>query len=85
MSVRLAPHVTYAETEDGAVLLDESAGRYFQLNSTAALVLSMLVGGGDADDAVAELRARAPRGSEDAARDVATLLDSLRKAKLVRP
>ncbi|GAA1346148.1 hypothetical protein GCM10009660_37800 [Catellatospora bangladeshensis] len=47
MTLRLADHVSVTRTEDGAVLLDERTGRYWQLNPAGSAVLHTLLDGGD--------------------------------------
>ena len=42
MILRLRDDVSTADTDDGMILLDERAGRYWQLNRTGALVLTLL-------------------------------------------
>ncbi|MDQ4031590.1 MAG: lasso peptide biosynthesis PqqD family chaperone [Actinomycetota bacterium] len=82
MTFSLAPHVTTTRTEHGVVLLDERTGRYWQMNGTGALVLRSLIDGKTLESVVADLRDRYPAASEQAGRDVETLLDALRTAKL---
>ena len=83
MTPRLAAHVTATETEHGMVLLDQRAGRYWQMNDTAALVLRCLIDGGTVEQAVAALRERFPAAAEHAPADVSDLIASLRKAKVM--
>ena len=45
MTMRLRAEVSIANTDNGLVLLDERAGRYWQLNPTGALVLHLLLDG----------------------------------------
>jgi len=82
MTLRLAAHVAVTETEHGMVLLDQRAGRYWQMNDTAALVLRRLLDGGTVDEAVAALRERFPDAADHAPADVADLIASLRQAKV---
>lgn len=83
MTLVLAPHVTIAEVPEGAVLLDETTGRYWQLNDTGALALRRMLDGQSAEDAVAALRREYPDAGEQVAHDVRALLTALRTAKLV--
>ncbi|MFE7135729.1 lasso peptide biosynthesis PqqD family chaperone [Streptomyces sp. NPDC057638] len=84
MSFTLAPHITLTETDGGLVLLDERAGRYWQMNDTGALVLRTLLDGGTTDTALAALRERFPAvDPERAAADVRKLVAALRAAKMV--
>jgi Coenzyme PQQ synthesis protein D (PqqD) len=82
--LRLRKGVTVTETEDGAVLLDERSGRYWQLNTSGALILSTLLAGGTAEQAADAVAARYPVDAGRALADVRELTDSLRAAKLVR-
>jgi hypothetical protein len=84
MTIALASDVVPTVTEHGTVLLDERRGRYFRLNSAAALVLSALLDGGDEGQAASLLRERFGIGAQRASADVAALLDALRAARLIR-
>ncbi len=55
MSFRLHPHVSIVEADDGMVLLDERAGRYWQLNSVGVLVLRTLLNGATPEEIVEKL------------------------------
>ncbi|MFD0886609.1 lasso peptide biosynthesis PqqD family chaperone [Streptosporangium algeriense] len=83
MAWRLPAHVTFTETDTGAVLLDNRRGRYWQTNDTAAIVLKCLVAEEDLESAVAALRERYPDAAERAADDVRRMVDKLAAAKLV--
>ena len=47
MNLRISQHVSMADTEYGAVLLDERDGRYWQLTPSATVVVAELRRGGD--------------------------------------
>ncbi|HWR48761.1 MAG TPA: lasso peptide biosynthesis PqqD family chaperone [Pseudonocardiaceae bacterium] len=83
MTLQLRPDVTTADTDDGMVLLDERAGRYWQLNSTGALVLRLLLDGTAPHHVAQSLADRHAVSTEQATADVATLLASLHTAGLV--
>lgn len=85
MNHRIAPDVSVAETEDGMVLLEETTGRYWMLNTTGAAVVRGLGEGHDVPAIVEELRARFPGAADRVAADVAALLDRLTEARLVKP
>ncbi|MFI0977323.1 lasso peptide biosynthesis PqqD family chaperone [Streptomyces sp. NPDC021093] len=86
MSLILRPDVSVAETEDGAVLLDEVTGRYWQLNRTAAFILRALRDGATQEQTAGRLRERHPALPADrAADDVASFVDALAEARLVAP
>ncbi|GLZ31280.1 hypothetical protein Lesp02_34680 [Lentzea sp. NBRC 105346] len=74
MKWQLEPHVSFAETGDGMVLLDERTGRYFQLNTTGVAVLRVLQSGGDP---VSSLVQRYPGAAERIARDVEQVMEAL--------
>ncbi|MFC5145076.1 lasso peptide biosynthesis PqqD family chaperone [Streptomyces aureoversilis] len=83
MNLTLRRDVSATDTEDGMVLLDEQSGSYWQLNSTAALILRTLLDG-TPERAAQLLTERYPAVSaERAATDVAALIDSLSTARLV--
>ncbi|WP_424869345.1 lasso peptide biosynthesis PqqD family chaperone [Streptomyces sp. SAI-229] len=71
------------ETEYGLVVLDERTGRYWQLSSSAALVMSALARGDSVDVAVTALTDRYEVDAERARKDIDTLIGSLRSAGLV--
>jgi hypothetical protein len=83
MTVRLRADVSTADTDDGLVLLDERAGRYWQLNPTGALVLRLLLDGATPHQVAQTLADRHPVSTERAAADVAALLERLHTAGLV--
>ncbi|HEY8472874.1 MAG TPA: lasso peptide biosynthesis PqqD family chaperone [Natronosporangium sp.] len=72
------------ETEDGAVVLDERSGTYWQLNSSGSLILSILLAGGTEEQAADALAAKYPVDPGRALADVRALIESLRAARLVR-
>ncbi|MCF1594969.1 lasso peptide biosynthesis PqqD family chaperone [Streptomyces muensis] len=84
MSISLADGVSLAETESGAVLLDERSGRYWQLNGSGARVLSALLAGQTAAQAGATAANGTRVPPERAEGDVRALLEKLRQAGLVR-
>jgi hypothetical protein len=83
MPVRLCEAVSLVATDDGAVLLDQHAGRYWQINRTGYLVLSTLLGPGDHDDAVKALVCGSGVSEERARADVSGLVARLTAARLV--
>ena len=82
--MRLRKGVTVTETEDGAVVLDERSGTYWQLNSSGSLILSILLAGGTEEQAADALAAKYPVDPGRALADVRALIESLRAARLVR-
>ncbi|CAM5359753.1 Lasso peptide biosynthesis PqqD family chaperone OS=Streptomyces alboniger OX=132473 GN=CP975_02095 PE=4 SV=1 [Streptomyces alboniger] len=83
MSYSLAPHVTAADTDDGMVLLHETTGRYWMLNTTGAAIVRSLRQGKDLAEVVDELGVRFPQDTTRLTADVNTLLQHLLKAGLV--
>ncbi|MEU1310579.1 lasso peptide biosynthesis PqqD family chaperone [Streptomyces cinnamoneus] len=84
MTFALQPWVSTTSADHGMVLLNEATGRYWQLNGTAALVLSALLDGVPQQEAARRLAERYPHvHAEQAADDVATLIASLCRARLV--
>ncbi|WP_018382051.1 lasso peptide biosynthesis PqqD family chaperone [Wenjunlia vitaminophila] len=84
--LRLRRDVTACDTGTGMVLLDERAGRYWQLNSTGARVLRALLDGDTPDQVTDALTATAggvPRAR--VAADVHGLLTRLAAARLTEP
>ncbi|MEU3352831.1 lasso peptide biosynthesis PqqD family chaperone [Streptomyces sp. NPDC037389] len=83
MTFALRPHVSTARTENGTVLLDETTGRYWQLNTTAAFILNTLIEGASTQEAAHRLRERHPTlPTEQAAGDVASVIRALSAAHL---
>jgi hypothetical protein len=85
VSLSLADGVSIAETDDGAVLLDERSGRYWRLNGSGARVLQGLLTGQGARDAALSAATGAAVAPDRATRDAARFLDELRTAGLVTP
>ena len=79
MTLRLHPKVVATATDKGMVLLDQSAGRYFELNPTGATVVQALT---DGSDPVREVTRRSAVTQEQAARDVGAFLETLRSRGL---
>jgi Coenzyme PQQ synthesis protein D (PqqD) len=85
VSLQLRADVSLTDTDDGMVLLDERSGRYWQLNSSGALVLRRLLDGATPEEVTKTLTTRYPVSQEQAGSDVAALVASLRAAGLVSP
>lgn len=83
MSFHLRDDVSLAETANGAVLLDESSGRYWQTNATGALVLRALLDG-KSDAEIGQLLSSKSRvTAEHAIADVIAFREHLRTSRLV--
>jgi hypothetical protein len=74
-----------ADTEYGAVLLDERDGRYWQLTPSATVVVAELRRGGDVEAAVAELTRTFAVSEETARTDTLMLVEHLRNLGVVAP
>lgn len=83
MTVQLRADVSMVDTDSAVVLLDQRAGRYFQLNDTGGVILRDLLDGRSVDATARRLAARCPVPFERALADVAGLLSQLSDAKLV--
>lgn len=75
MTPRLHPDVLATTTDTGMVLLDQHAGRYYELNPTGAAVVESLLAG---TDPVRDLVRRTSVPEQQAARDVDAFLRVLR-------
>lgn len=85
MTLTLHPNISTVDTDDGRVLLDERTGRYFQLNSSGALILDALATGTDAQQAAHLLTRRYTVAYDRAITDVTALINYLRTAGLITP
>lgn len=83
MGLQIRADVSTAETEYGAVLLDERSGRYWQLNPTGAVVVRTLLAGGTPTQAVAALTGEFDVDDTQARKDVTALVNQLHSAGLV--
>ncbi|GGV00664.1 hypothetical protein GCM10010260_41540 [Streptomyces filipinensis] len=80
----LNPQVSLAETDDGAVLLHERTGGYWQLNTTGLAVLRSLTSGATIEQAARALASEHALPVARAHDDVVAVLASLRSADLLR-
>ncbi|GGS15120.1 MULTISPECIES: lasso peptide biosynthesis PqqD family chaperone [Streptomyces] len=80
---RLRDDVTACATDDGMVLLDERAGRYWQLNGTGTFVMKELLEGATPGQIAERLAATRPVTPERATADVTALVAHLVQEKLV--
>ncbi|MEV0264819.1 lasso peptide biosynthesis PqqD family chaperone [Streptomyces sp. NPDC050617] len=80
---RLRRDVSACATDDGMVLLDERAGRYWQLNTTGALILNTLLDGATPQQTAHRLATTHPVTHERALTDVTALIDHLTQEHLV--
>jgi hypothetical protein len=77
--------VSTVDTADGLVLLDGRSGKYYQLNSSGAIVLRALLEDGSAEAAVRTLCERFPHQTDRIATDVAAVVKHLRTVGLITP
>lgn len=84
MTLRLLDHVLVTATDDGAVILNQRSGQYWQLNPSGWLALQTLLSDGDANAAATALVARYPVEPDQARADVDALLATLHGARLVQ-
>lgn len=84
MSLSLHPDVSLAETDDGAVLLHQRTGRYWQLNPTGVMVLRGLLGGSTQEQTADALVVHHRADPDAARRDVSSLVDQLRTAMILK-
>ena len=83
MNLRLRADVSTVDTDHGLVLLDERNGKYYQLNSTGAVVLRVLIETGSTEAAVRMLGERFPDATDRIAIDVAAVVAHLRAVGLI--
>ncbi|MFD3488035.1 MULTISPECIES: lasso peptide biosynthesis PqqD family chaperone [unclassified Streptomyces] len=83
MTYRLQPDVVVKDVEDGAVLLDQRDGRYWQLNRTGAAVLRLALEGRSPEETTEALAAGRADRAERVGSDVRALLGALAEARLV--
>ncbi|MBF6332533.1 lasso peptide biosynthesis PqqD family chaperone [Nocardia transvalensis] len=78
-----ATRFSRASTEYGDVVLDEKKGKYWHLNETATLVLTIFQQGGNHESAVSKLVAEYNVDAATAQVDVTVLYDQLQKVGLI--
>lgn len=83
MKYQLEPDVVLTEVEDGAVLLDQRDGRYWQLNRTGATVLRLTLEGRSLEETTDIVADGHTDRAQRVGSDVRTLLRSLVDARLV--
>jgi hypothetical protein len=83
MDLRFCADVSMADTEYGAVLLDERSGQYWQLNPTGALAVRLLLAGSAQSEVATALAGEFQVDEQQAAQDVRALVEQLRSAGLV--
>jgi hypothetical protein len=81
--MRLHPDVSMTDTDDGAVLLHQRTGRYWQLNLTGSQVLHRLLDGGSLHAIAAGFAAAHGIDLQRAEHDVSAVIHQLCSAELV--
>lgn len=81
---RIEPHVRSMIDEDGAVLLDLRAGKYYSLNHVAAAVWTRVENEKDESEILDELAALYGVGVDQVRSDVGELIGGLLSKGLVR-
>ncbi|MFC0626469.1 lasso peptide biosynthesis PqqD family chaperone [Kribbella deserti] len=84
MSYTLAPGMSWTDTGDGMVLLNEKSGQYLTLNRTGATVLQGILDGKTVDELIDSLRTSYPEASDRVADDVGRLMASFEQAGVLR-
>ncbi|MFF3286402.1 lasso peptide biosynthesis PqqD family chaperone [Streptomyces sp. NPDC003023] len=82
MALRFGADVSTAETDYGTVLLDERSGTYWELNPSGTVVIKTLLNGGDEAAAIDALVGEFDIDRDQAANDVAALVQDLRTTGL---
>lgn len=79
-----APGVRHVSTEDGAMLLDLSSGRFFGLNPTGAAIWSFLNEGVSPEETATRLADGLKVSEERLLQDIRSLRTALRERGLLR-
>lgn len=83
MNIRFGANVRMQRVGDEAVLLDTDRGLYYSLNETAVLLLESLLSGSDQAMAIDCIVERFDITADEAAADLARLLDALHAQGLI--
>ncbi|WP_411143405.1 lasso peptide biosynthesis PqqD family chaperone [Streptomyces sp. x-80] len=83
MTLRLTAHTVATDTDDGAVLLSERTGHYWQLNRTGAYALRRLLAGCTMDQVAEEFADRFDIAPAQAHEDLTAVTEQLRTSGLV--
>ncbi|CQR59433.1 lasso peptide biosynthesis PqqD family chaperone [Streptomyces leeuwenhoekii] len=81
--MRLHPDIVIAETEDGAVLLHQRTGRYWQLNTTGMAVIESLTSGETLAEITHRMAKRYGLPAEQVRQDVEAVVHQLHAAQIV--
>ncbi|MET8622787.1 lasso peptide biosynthesis PqqD family chaperone [Kitasatospora sp. NPDC004669] len=83
MTLRLTAHTVSTDTDDGAVLLSQRTGQYWQLNQTGAYALRRLLDGCTVDHVAEEFAAHFDITPTQAQQDLTAMTERLRSSGLV--
>ncbi|MFG2847665.1 lasso peptide biosynthesis PqqD family chaperone [Kitasatospora sp. NPDC048296] len=83
MTLRLTAHTVSTDTDDGAVLLSQRTGHYWQLNQTGAYALRRLLDGCTVDQVAEEFAAHFDIAQTQAHQDLTAMTERLRSSGLV--
>ncbi|MFF3008485.1 lasso peptide biosynthesis PqqD family chaperone [Kitasatospora sp. NPDC057940] len=83
MTLRLTAHTVSTDTDDGAVLLNQRTGHYWQLNQTGAYALQRLLDGSTPDHVAEEFAAHFGIAPAQAQQDITAMTGQLRSSGLV--
>ncbi|MEU1630665.1 lasso peptide biosynthesis PqqD family chaperone [Streptomyces sp. NPDC020096] len=83
MTLRLTADTLATDTDDGAVLLSQRTGHYWQLNPTGAYALQRLLDGCTTDQVAEEFTTRFDIAPAQAREDITTMTEQLQASGLV--
>ncbi|MBB6488869.1 lasso peptide biosynthesis PqqD family chaperone [Rhizobium lusitanum] len=81
--MKLAKHITFRLTDVGGILLDGKSGKYWELNPSGALSLSLLLDGEPSDKVCRRICSEYDVHAEEAGSDLQKLERHLRQERLV--
>ncbi|MEU8177009.1 PqqD family peptide modification chaperone [Microbispora hainanensis] len=82
--VRLSQGLSIVEVEGGKIILDTKRGVYWHLNETAMTVVEELDRGQALDDLISQVVRETGADEERVRSDYLSLVDELRRAKLIK-
>ncbi|MBO1413304.1 lasso peptide biosynthesis PqqD family chaperone [Streptomyces sp. FH025] len=83
MTLHLAAHTLATDTDDGAVLLSQRTGHYWQLNPTGAYALQLLLAGCPTDQVAQEFADQFGIAPARAREDITAMTEQLLASGLV--
>lgn len=82
---KYASHTAWRRVENESIVLDLNSSVYYSLNDTASFIWEKLGSGADLPEIAAALSEEFEVSEADAAKDIAKVVEMLRKEKLVVP